>query len=187
MDPKEDITPELLPEEPQLSPAGNDGTVDPAPMAQGLTLEEINKELGKDFKDLPTALKSFKDTFSYVGKRKEDIIKEVTASSDATAKEVREIKENLFFDKNPDYAPYRATMAKMGSNPELVAQMPEFKTIFDKAKGYDDSQNLRSVLVSNPRLVASKDTLTKAREAGMAGNNDERDALVGRAVMESLQ
>lgn len=188
MDPK-DITPDLLPEEPQLSPAGDEGTVDKPSEAPAttLTLEQINKELGKDFKDLPTALKSVKDTYNYVGKRKEDIIKEVQSGSADTAKEIREIKENLFFKDNPQYAPYRAIMMKLGDNPASVAEMPEFKTTFEKAKGYDDSQNLRSVLVSNPRLAASKDTLTKAREAGLAGNNDERDTLVGRAVLESLQ
>jgi len=183
---EEIITPDLLPEEPQLSPADKDGAVSPEAQDK-LTLDEINSILGKNFKDKESVLKSVKDTFSYVGKRKEDILKEVNTGSEQITKELSELKENLFFKDNPDYTPYRDLIRKMGSNPEVVTQSTEFKTIFEKAKGYDDSQKLKSVLVSNPRLAASKDNLTKAREAHQTGSYEEAAKLATQAVLDSLQ
>lgn len=188
------ITPDPLPGEPQLSPAGGPGTVEPNPQpvvtpapSASLTLEQINTAMGKDFKDIDTALKSWKDTNAFVGRRKEDIAQELMAGNSETARQISEIKENMFFKDNPEYAPYRAAMAKMGSNPEVVAQMPEFKTIFEKAKGFDESQSQRSVLTSNPRLAASKDSITKAKEAVAAGNQEAAASLATQAVLESLQ
>lgn len=182
--PEEDITLEALADESQLNSPAAEGTVSDESQPKALSLEEINTALGKNFKDLPTALKSVKDTYAYVGKRKEDIIKEVGGNTSEIATELKTIKDNMFFDKNPEYAPYRKAMERMGSNPVEVANSEEFKTIFEKAKGFDDSQKLKSVLVSNPRLAQTKDALTKAREAT---TTDERDSLVAQAVLASLE
>ena len=99
---------------------------------------------------------------------------------------MRQIKENLFYRDNPKYAPYRAAIAKMGDNPEAVVQTPEFKEIFEKAIGHDESQNLKSVLSTNPRLAQSRDNLDKAKEAAQAGNQSEAASLATKAVMEML-
>lgn len=176
---------DALSDESQLNSADAEGTVsNESSTPESLSLDELNGILGKNFKDKATALKSVKDTYSYVGKRKEDIIKEVGGSNSELATELKMIKDNMFFDKNPDYAPYRKVMEKMGSNPVEVANSPEFKEIFDKAKGFDDSQKLKSVLVSNPRLAQTKDTLTKARESG---NTEDRERLVAQAVLASIE
>lgn len=182
---EDDNTLDALADEPQLSPAAADGAVSNEPKPENdMTLTELNTLLGKDFKDKATALKSVKDTYSYVGKRKEDIIKEVGGSNEDTAKEIKEIKENLFFKDNPQFQPYRNVMARMGSNPAEVAELPEFKDIFTKASGYDNDQKLKSVLQSNPRLAQTKDNLTKAREAT---NTEDRDRLVAQAVLATIE
>jgi len=186
MEPEDIITQDGQADASQLNapaPEGADSNV-PDNSPDTLTLAELNESLGKNFKDKATALKSFKDTFSYVGKRKEDIAKELGGNTEALANEIRQIKENAFFEKNPDYAPYRSAIIKMGQNPEEVVNTPEFKAIFEKTIGYDKSQSLKSVLVSNPRLAQSKDNLAKARESG---NQEERERLATLAVLETLE
>ncbi len=179
-------TPDGQADESQLNSPAPEGAVsngsdaNPEPM----TLAELNEFLGKDFKDKTTALKSLKDTYSYVGKRKEDIARELGGSNEALATEIRQIKENAFYKDNPDFAPYRAAISKMGANPEEVVNTPEFKTIFEKSIGYDKDKNLKSVLVSNPRLANSKDNLAKAREAS---SQEERDRLATLAVLETIE
>lgn len=187
MDPEETITPEGQADESQLNSPAPEAAVSNESNPENLTLSEINALLGKDFKDKATALKSVKDTYSYVGKKKEDIAKEMAGSNENVTKELSEIKANMFFKDNPDLAPYRAAISKMGSNPEEVVNTPEFKLIFDKAIGNDKDQKLKSVLVSNPRLASSKDNLTKAREAANSGNTEERDRLAVRAVLDTLE
>lgn len=175
---------DALSDESQLNSPDAEGTVSANPAPETLTLQELNGILGKNFKDKDTALKSVKDTYSYVGKRREDIIKEVSSTNENVVSELKTIKDNMFYDKNPEYIPYRKVMEKMGSNPVEVANSEEFKVLFEKAKGFDDSQKLKSVLVSNPRLAQTRDDLTKAREAT---SQDEREALAARAVLASIE
>lgn len=186
MDENETITPDGQADGSQLNPAAPEAAVSNE-STDSLSLAELKTIFGKDFKDKASALKSIEDTYSYVGKRKEDIAREVGGSNEILASELKQIKENMFFDKNPDYAPYRGLMSKMGGNPEEVANSPEFKNIFEKAVGFDANQNLKSVLVSNQRLASSKDNLTKAREAQQSGNSELADNLVARAVLETLE
>lgn len=158
-----------------------------------LTLAELNQALGKNFPSKDSALKAFKDTFSYVGKKQEDIKKEVlqevasTNQTDALAKELAQIKKDMFYKDNPELAPYRATIDKIGDNPSDVVNDPAFKDILEKAKGYDQSQNLRTVLESNPRIASSKSSLDKAREMKAQGaRQDDVEALVANAVLDAF-
>jgi len=170
----------------QLNPSNPEGAA-PAIEAQApetLTLQELEQQLGKKFPDKATALKSLKDTYSYVGKRKEDIAAELSQNNTGVANEIKEIKDNLFFDKNPQFEPYRKVIAKLGSNPQEVIQSEDFKAIFEKAAGFDETQKLKSVLTSNPRIAQTKDTLTKAREAK---TSDERDSLLAQAVLGTVE
>ncbi|WP_165962072.1 hypothetical protein, partial [Acinetobacter baumannii] len=82
----------------------------PTQSVEALSLAEINANLGKNFPNKDAAIKAFKDTFSYVGKKKEDIEKEVRANL-ATSDEITKLSQKLdavekerFFDKNPQYA-----------------------------------------------------------------------------------
>lgn len=179
----------------QLNAATPDGTVTsgskdvttPTPkMPEAMTLEELNNTLGKSFKNKESALKSLKDTFSYVGKKIEDVRNEVVSevkTNEATeklAKEVAELKKEMFYKDHPDYAnpAIRNFIEKIGGNPSEVVNSKEFREIFDKVSGFDKSTQLRTVLDSNPRLMAVKDNLTKAKEIlsknqGMVQGNDK--------------
>lgn len=193
----ENIIPDALAPEAQLTPGAAEGTVETvvAEGADSMTLGELNTFLGKDFKSKDAALKAVKDTFSYVGKKKEDIEKEVlakvtnTAATDTLAKELEEMRRERFYDKNPQYADpaVRKFIESTGKNPVDVVNMPEFKEIFTKVSGYDESQKLKTVLESNPRLASTKDAFSKARELQAQGaNKDQVEALVVRGVLESM-
>lgn len=190
--PNDNTTPDALPGDAQLTPADANGTVGNA-AGDGLTLAEINNALGKTFTTKDAALKSFKDTFSYVGKKVEDVEKEVLqrinndTRIDTLAKELQTERIERFYDKNPQYADpsIRKFIESTGKSPVEVVNSAEFKDIFAKVSGFDETQKLRTVLESNPRLASSRDSLTKAREAAKANNgqaNDDVEAAVADAV-----
>lgn len=179
----ENITPDGQVDVSQLNTATPEGTVGTvpnggiAPAAEAMSLSELNAALGKNFKTRDSAIKSIKDTFSYVGKKVDDIKKEVVSevktseATDKLAKELEEMRRERFYDKNPQYAEpsVRKLIESAGGNPADVVNREEFKTIFAKVSGFDESQKLRTVLESNPRLASSKDSLTKARELQSKG------------------
>lgn len=175
MDP-ENITGGGLPDGSQLNPAdptpavGNATSTNNA--VEALSLAEISKSLGKNFSSKESALKAISDTFSYVGKKKEDIEKEVRSTvqtDDRISKLAQELeieRKERFFDKNPQYADpaVRKLIETIGGNPSDVVNREEFKTVFEKVSGYDKSTKLKTVLESNPRMTSSRDNLTKASE-----------------------
>ena len=61
-------TDSFLPDEQGVSSADGSAAVADLESLTELDLESLNKALGKEFKDVPTALKSIKDTFNFVGK-----------------------------------------------------------------------------------------------------------------------
>jgi hypothetical protein len=195
------ITDDSLPGDAHMTPSGEESAVSTKPAdagsaespkpADALTLSEINAHLGKNFKDKDTALKALKDTFVYVGKKKEDIAKEIStekSSAEETKKlanEVATLRKEMFYSKNPDHAANRALIEKLGGNPEEVVNMPEYKAVFEKVKGFDENQKLKTVLESNPRIAATRDSFAKAREALKTGNKAEAERLAVEAVMNA--
>ena len=141
----------------------------------GITLEEINAMLGKNYKDKDSALKSVKDTFSYVGKKIEAAKPMASESRDSSsdnsnsdvARQLREMKNELFYSKNSQYdtPEYRALITKMGENPADVVASPEFKSVFEKASGYDKIQKTKTVLESNSRIGMVRNKINEAKEA----------------------
>jgi hypothetical protein len=195
MDPEEIINPEGQPDGSQLNPADPAGTVSNV-AAEGLTLSELNATLGKNFPTKEAALKSFKDTYSYVGKKVDDIKREVLSDVknddrlNQLANELAEERKERFYDRNPNYASLRSVIEKMGTSPAEVVNTAEFKEIYEKISGYDESQKLKTVLESNPRLSSSRDSLTKAREI-VRGQQDgqpteEASQLVVNAVKDAF-
>ena len=177
MDP-DNTTPGAVPDASQLNAAGAPPAVAPVSpqgtvASDALTLAELNEHLGKQFPNKESALKAFKDTFSYVGKKKEDIEKEVRANIsnndglEKLAKELEVERRERFYDKNPQYADpaVRAIIESTGKSPQEVVNSEAFKTVFSKVADYDKSQKLKTVLESNPRLASSRDNITKAKEA----------------------
>lgn len=154
-----------------------------------LSLEDINRTLGKDFKDLPTALKAIKDTASYVGDKdrtvktiakelgvdEKEVVKKVrdlkTAATvdPALANDLAEVKKDIFFSKRPELAPYKEVLEafalKEGKTIEQAADSDSFKAVFEKAKGFDEIQSKRTVLESNTRLGVATDKIAAAQEA----------------------
>ncbi len=192
---EDNITPDTLPDASQLNAAGADGAVGSVSAGvDSLSLSELNTLLNKDFKDKDTALKSVKDTFAFVGKKKDQFESEILAKIgndkriDTLAQELAIERKERFYDKNPQYASMRTLIDKLGSNPSEVVNSPEFKEIHTKVSGYDESTKLRTVLESNPRLASSRDALTKAKEMQMngSGSQAEHDSLIVNAVKDAF-
>lgn len=151
----------------EVAPATTDASADVAAM----TLDELNAHLGKNFKDKDSALKSIKDTFRYVGAKK-------AAESQDIAAIQRKFSEDLFFVKHPELEPHRelaeALAVKHGVDVTKAVELEPFKVYVEKATGYDTTQQAKSVLQSNPRLGAVKDSMQEAREL----SKQARDAMV---------
>lgn len=158
-------------------------TVDPN---ENISLQELKGILGKDFKDKATALKSVKDTFRFVGQK--TIVPKVDESKFISKEQY---EQDMFYSKNPhfDKPEIRTVINSMattqGKSPRDVVESDTFKAIFDKVKGYDESQNLKTVLATNPRLVASGDKLNQATEAMNQGRKSIAEDLATKAVMEA--
>jgi len=191
MDNEQDITEESLPSASQLNALDDNSAVPATNSSQpesieSLSLKELNEYLGKEFKDKATAIKSIKDTYSFVGKRKEDIAKEFDVSKNigSLANEIKSLKEDAFYKDNPELAPHRALIKKLGDNPAEVVNTPEFKSLYEPAKESFETRKLKTVLQSNPRIQSSQDNLSKARASTSI---DERESLVAKAVLESME
>ena len=158
--------------------------------ADALSLNELNSYLGKNFKDKESALKSLKDTFSYVGKKTEDITPKIDPNQFISREQY---ETDMFYSRNAEYSTPEVrevidAMAKAkGMSPKDVVNSDTFKAVFSKVKGYDDSQSLRSVLETNPRLASTRDSFTKGAEHVQSGNKDAGEALITKAVLESLK
>lgn len=158
--------------------------------ADALSLNELNSYLGKNFKDKESALKSLKDTFSYVGKKTEDITPKIDPNQFISREQY---ETDMFYSRNAEYSTPEVrevidAMAKAkGMSPKDVVNSDTFKAVFSKVKGYDDSQSLRSVLETNPRLASTRDSFTKGAEHLQSGNKDAGEALITKAVLESLK
>lgn len=188
---EQDITPESLGGDAQLTPSPDEGTVSGV---EALSLEELNSALGKPYTSKEAALKSLKDTFSFVGKRKEDIMSELASKqaealskTESVVEKVSKLERELWYRDHPEYTEYRKIIEKIGGNPQDVVNSEEFKVIFAKAKGFDETQKLRTVLESNPRIAAAKETFQKAKEAIEKGNRVEGEQLIAQAVREHFK
>lgn len=162
-------------------------------VSDGLTLEQINKELGKEFKDVATALKSLKDTQSYVGKKVEPKV-DPTISEKLENLE-SQLKESNFYRENPVYdnPETKALIKELGGDPKEVIEKDVFKSIFEKTSAYDKSQESKSVLHNSSRLGQASTkmeeattAMDKANDAAASGNVTEahrqKDAADKQAV-----
>ncbi len=149
-----------------------DDTVASAEDQSGVSLEELNKIMGTEFKDKDTALKAIKDTKDYVGKAgqvEKQLKEQLENATDADQishlqEQVKAIQTESFYARHPEYEPYKDAITAMGENPADVVGSDAFKVMYEKAKGYDETQQSKSVLETNPRLNQVRDRMTKARE-----------------------
>lgn len=170
---KDNLTEGSLPGGADVTPSGDNAAasaVAPAPETSlaGMSLDELNATLGKNYPSKEVALKSIKDTFSYVGAKQQ-------APGQDLDQIVRErLESELLFVKNPELAPHRelaeAIAAKKGISVLEATQDASFKTYVEKTSGYDKSQEAKSVLQSNPRLGIVRDSMQEARELNKLAN-----------------
>lgn len=168
------------PQEPK--PEGGDGgaagsgegnEVDPV-------VQALNEAIGKDFTSREGALKSVKDTYSYVGKAGQP--KEPAKPAEKGTGEVdpekfvsrEEFDEANFYANNPEYTGHKELINTLrkgsGKSLEEVVQDESFKSVYDKAVAHDENQKTKSVLQSNPRLGSAVDKQQKARDSIKAMN-----------------
>lgn len=158
-----------------------------------VSLKEINEYLGKNYKDKESALKSLKDTFSFVGKKVEKVAEvespagRPSSNNDDFARQIKEMKEQLFYSENPEYKSYKGIIGKMGENPADVVGMPEFKDVFSKASSFDKTQKQKTVLESNPRIGVVRNKLSEAQQAAGSRDYNSASSLATAAVMEAYE
>jgi hypothetical protein len=167
----------------------------------------LGTALGKTFPNNEAALKAVTDTFSYVGeygkvrpvlKQLQDkfgadyltkIMETTNQPQDAgnfVTKE--ELATERFFTKNPDYEAHRSVIEAFaktsGKSLAEAVDLPEIKSLMDKAKSYDEMEKSKSVLQTNPRLGVATDNISKAKEAQKAGDTATAESLAVAAVLE---
>lgn len=155
-----------------------------------LSLEDLNKHLGANFKDTATALQALKDTKDFVGKRKEDIAREMetsvaSKSSDVASKsDVQELKSQLFYSENPQYKGYAGLISKLGTDPSAVVDTADFKTVFEKAQVADEVAGNKSIVSSNSRISQARSTVEHmVNVANARGTTYEDVAIVAAAAI----
>lgn len=191
----ENLSPETLVGDSHVASSNGGGTVE----SPALTLVELNKYLGSDFKDTSTALKALKDTKDFVGKRKEDIVAEAinanaiktsaNAPEVATKSDVQSLKDELFISQNPQYKDYLPLLKKMGGDLAETAGSTEFKSLFEKAKVADEVAHSKSVVSSNQRLSQSKTVIDEAVSVANARGTTNEDVatVLAKAINTEAQ
>lgn len=169
-----------------------------------LSLGDLNSILGRNFTDKASALKALKDTQDFVGKRKEDIAKEMqtaqatsgTSQSTtqaqnanvASKEEVNDIKARLFFSENPQYKGYESLIKRMGGDPAEVVASTEFQDVFEKGKVADEVAQKKSIVSSSPRLAATKSHIDEATRIANATKSAQSTAdYLATAIREELE
>lgn len=169
-----------------------DGNGNVGNSSETLTLDEINTLTGRNYKDKETALKALKETYSMVGKvgkiekEKEELNKKLM-DTNIIGDELKQIKDELFYTKNPQYAQYRDTISAMGVNPAEVVEKDSFKKIFTDLSEYEKTKSAKSVLESNPRIGQAKTKLDEAKEMVTKGQYAQSKETAVTAVLEAYE
>lgn len=162
-----------------------------------VSLRDLLKNvLGKDFPSDEAAVKSLKDTYSYVGKagqvQKElDLMKQQTNGIDTSKFISREqYEQDMWYSKHPEYADNKEVISALAqtkgtNNLDEVVKDSAFSSLFEKAKKTDELERAKSVLVSNPRISGIRDNMTAAREAAKTGDSMSAESLAAKAVIEA--
>lgn len=118
-----------------------------APEGEGadsqISLEKLNEFLGKDYKDVDTALKSVKDTFSFVGKRDElretlEGVMKATGSDEQTVLEKLQSMSQTQ-ETNPESVDQVAELQK-----QMLAERQQYSEdrFFDKNPDFEGIKNI---------------------------------------------
>lgn len=154
----------------------------------GLTLNQINTLVGREYKSLEDAEKGLKETYSYVGdaptlkKELEDTkaqLLEMTQPKKGKSEEVEELKQKVeqltkatevdnWFKENQKFAPHRDLILKLGDNPaDVIADESNLALIERLNSAPVETPN--TVMDSNSQPTPSKsydEDFAKAKETG---------------------
>lgn len=170
---------------------------------ESIPLSELKNILGKNWKDKDTALKSLKEMQSYTGKvgplekelselKSKTIGVATPPANNEVIQRISSLENELWFEKNSQYKSMRPIVEKLakaeGKGLHEVVELPELKDLFSKAQGFEKTQNLRTVLESNPRLASSQDKMSKAQNLSATRSRKsmaEAGELAVQAVMDA--
>lgn len=185
--------------ETNLNPEGQPTEVDTQgtdSRASGLSLEDLNKALGKDFKDAESALKSLKDTQDFVGEKGQKLkeAEEKLANAEVGSKEATELakkvealekqaKEAQFFADNPDMNnPQTRKLLEKFGDPYEAINNEDFKSINDPILAYNKANQSRSIIHKNSRLGQVTNKIDESKQSlddayNKAGSGDQVGAM----------
>ncbi len=171
-----------------------------ASVSEAVELKDIlSKELGKQFPTNEAALKAVKDTFSYVGRNREQVRAEVLAEvsqknnvdmSNFVSK--AEFDESNWYKDNPEYAPHKAIISSVQkaqgfASPADAINSDVLKETLGQLKEYNSIQKSKSVLHSNPRLGQVTDKMTQAKESLKQGDFETARNSAVVAAMQAFE
>lgn len=188
---EENITDETLTDVEGVATADGGAAVENEQSQSESIKDILSKTLGKDFQSDEAALKAVKDTFSYVGKKKEDIAREVQPQIDTKNYVSRsEFEEATYYAKHPEYEPYKKVISALrseGKSFEDVVKSDDFKHLYDKATAYDKVEQSKSVLKTNPRLGKITDNMSKAKDYVAKGEFKSAKSSAVAAVLDAYE
>lgn len=157
------------------------------PAATSVSIKDVlAQRLGKTFPTDEAALKSVEDTFAYVGKQKSQ-----PAVDPSQFVSRSEFEEATFFAAHPElnaYKPLISSVGKAAGKPLAeVIEMPDVKSVIEKARAHDEYEQSKSVLQTNPRLGQITDKMSQAREAAAAGNSEVARSSAVDAVIDAFE
>ena len=102
-----------------------------------------------------------------------------------------EFAEMQFYAKRPELEAHKILLNSFakaqGISLEQAVNDASIKTLIDKAQAYDQVEQSKSVLQSNPRLGQVTDKMSRAREALSQGNKDAAAADAVSAVLDAFE
>lgn len=156
-----------------------------------LTLEDINKKTGRQFKDIDSFIKSYKESEKYVGTQKDQKMSEAMKKLEEKGFVSKEQYEtDMFFSKNQNYERDRKLIESLSKSEGVpvreVVDLDVYKEIATERDGYAKSRETENVLKTNPRIASSRSTMDKAQQAAKDGNSKAAAQLGIKAVMEAM-
>lgn len=168
--------------------AASNTSSQPKETMEALSLEELNKLTGKNFTTKDSALKAISDTFSFVGKKKETVAEELKTTGEYISR--KELDTEFFYKENQTATANRKIVDAFASANKMSAReaynSPELKSLLEKAKGYDDSQSVKSVIETNPKLASVRSGAETIKTMVTNGNRDAAGLEAARILRESL-
>lgn len=173
------------------TPAAQVNVERPDTNIETLTLSEINNLLGKNYPSKDKALESLKELNSFVGKRKEDYAGEIRKEFEGSYISKADFETRMFYKDHPELEQHRAVIDAVATSKNVsvaeATNLPELKTLIENASGFVKSQEMKSVITSNPRIQAIRDRGQEVKNLMNTGHSADAGILAAKLVLESLE